>query len=122
LQLRQSLRDVKKQYRETFDDFCQLKNNEEKVLLEIQDEETELANSFRAWIDDREKQAIAETEEEEDNEELLDREERRERREYQRVIDQDPKAGPYFHAFKKVQKILEREFRANGTRRQPVTE
>jgi hypothetical protein len=122
LQIRQELRDVKHQYKEAHQHFCELTENEERLRAEIEEEEQQLERDFMQWIEDRERQAVAETEEEEDNEELLDKEERRDKREYQKVIDQDPKAGPFFFAYKKVQKILEREFRANGTRRQPVTE
>ncbi|OHT02299.1 Kinesin motor domain containing protein [Tritrichomonas foetus] len=122
LQIRQSLRDVKLQYKDAYAQFCEIQENEKSILLEIDDKESQLKQNFTAWMEERQKQAVAATEEEEDNEELLDKEERREKREYQKIIDQDPKAGPYFFATKKVQKILEREFRANGTRRQPVTE
>ena len=122
LHIRQSLRDVKKQYKEAMAEFTELKNAEEQLLAEIEDEENQLSRAFDNWIEERDRQEEAAQEEEEDNEELLDKEERRERREYQRTIEKDPKAGPYFFAYKKVQKILEREFRANGTRRQPVTE
>jgi kinesin family protein 6/9 len=122
LQIRQTLREVKHRYKEEYHAFGEAKEHESGLLAEIDAEEAELAREFDAWMEERERQAAPETEEEDDNEELLDKDERRERREYQKVIEQDPKAGPYFFAYKKVQKILDREFRANGTRRQPVTE
>jgi hypothetical protein len=37
-------------------------------------------------------------------------------------VDQDPKAGAYFIGYEKMQKIHDREFGANATRRQPVRE
>jgi hypothetical protein len=122
LQVRQTLREVKHQYKEEYRAFGEAREHETALLAEIESEEAQLSRDFDAWMEERERQAAPETEEEDDNEELLDKDERRERREYQRVIEQDPKAGPYFFAYKKVQKILDREFRANGTRRQPVTE
>lgn len=122
LDIRNQLRDVKKQYKETFAQFNEIKVEEEALLNEINSKENQLRICFDEWMENRNRVADPQQEEEEDNEELLDREERRERREYQKIIEQDPKAGPYFFAIKKVQKILEREFRANGTRRQPVTE
>jgi kinesin family protein 6/9 len=122
LKIRQALRDVKHEYKEAHQQFCELNETDKRLIEEIDEQEKQLEQDFAAWMEERERQAVAVTEEEEDNEELLDKEERREKREYQKVIDQDPKAGPFFYAYKKVQKILEREFRANGTRRQPVTE
>jgi hypothetical protein len=113
---------VKHQYKSEHSAFGDAKEREAALLAEIAGEEAQLARDFDAWMEERERQDAPETEEEDENEELLDKDERRERREYQKVIDQDPKAGPYFFAYKKVQKILDREFRANGTRRQPVTE
>jgi kinesin family protein 6/9 len=122
LKIRQELRDVKHRYKEAFQEFSELKTTMETLNGEIREHEDQLEHDFTAWMEERERQAVAETEEEEDNEELLEKQERRERRENLKVIDQDPKAGPFFYAYKKVQKILEREFRPNGTRRQPVTE
>jgi kinesin family protein 6/9 len=122
LKTRQNLRDVKHQYRENYQRFCETKDHEQTLLNEIDQHEAQLERDFALWIEEQDKQAVTETEEEEDNEELLDKDERRERREYQKAIEQDPKAGPFFFAYKKLQKILEREFRPNGTRRQPVTE
>jgi kinesin family protein 6/9 len=122
LKIRQDLREVKHQYKEAHQRYCETKEHEQTLLREIEEQEAELERDFAAWMEEREKQTVAETEEEDESEELLDKDERRERREYQRVIELDPKAGPFFFAYKKVQKILEREFRANGTRRQPVTE
>lgn len=122
LHIRESLKDVKGQYKEAYSQFCEFQENEKQLTSDIDSKEQQLKSSFESWMEERQRQAVAATEEEEDNEELLDKDERREKREYQKVIEQDPKAGPYFFAYKKVQKILEREFRANGTRRQPVTE
>jgi ATPase subunit of ABC transporter with duplicated ATPase domains len=122
LKIRQNLRDVKHQYKENYQRFYDTKEHEQTLLNQIDEQEAQLERDFALWIEEQDKQAVTETEEEEDNEELLDKDEKRERREYQKAIQQDPKAGPFFFAYKKVQKILEREFRPNGTRRQPVTE
>ena len=122
LHIREDLREVKSQYKEAYSEYVSYQNNEKELLTEIASKETELKQNFDVWLEEKQRQAETKNEEEEDNEELLDKEERREKKEYQKIIEQDPKAGPYFFATKKVQKILEREFRANGTRRQPVTE
>lgn len=122
LQIREDLKEVKAQYKEAFAQYCEYQDHEKELLKDIETKEQQMRTNFNAWLEERNKKEVVLTEEEEDNEELLDKEEKREKKEYQKVIEQDPKAGPYFFATKKVQKILEREFRANGTRRQPVTE
>jgi septal ring factor EnvC (AmiA/AmiB activator) len=102
LKIRQDLREVKHQYKETHQKYCEAKEHEQTLLREIKEQEAELERGFAAWMEEREKQTVAETEEDDESEDLLDKDERRERREYQRVIELDPKAGPFFFADKKV--------------------
>jgi hypothetical protein len=93
LRIRQHLRDVKHQYKEVHQRYCETKEHEQTLLREIEEQEAELERDFAAWMEEREKQTVAETEEEDESEELLDKDEGRERREYQSVIKLDPKAG-----------------------------
>ena len=122
LQIREDLREVKKQYKEAYAQYCELKEKENSLTEEINERERQMEDGFNQWTEERKTKQQVKGEEEEENEELLDKEERRERREYQKLVETEPKAAPYFFAMKKVQKILEREFRANGKRRQAVTE
>ena len=122
LQIREQLRSIKKQYKEAYSQYCALKDNETTLTNEINEREQQMETGFKQWTEDRKTKQAVKGEEEEENEELLDKEERKERREYQKLVETEPKAAPFFFAMKKIQKILEREFRSNGTRRQPVTE
>ena len=122
LQIREQLRSIKKQYKEAYSQYCALKDNETTLTNEINEREQQMETGFKQWTEDRKTKQTVKGEEEEENEELLDKEERKERREYQKLVETEPKAAPFFFAMKKIQKILEREFRSNGTRRQPVTE
>jgi len=122
LKIREELRAVKKQYKEVYSTYCSKKDTEEQLIREIADIEEKMKDGFNKWLENKRKEESTNQEEEEESEELMDRDERKERRDYQRVIELDPKAGPYFFAGKKIQKILEREFKTNGKRRQPVTE
>ncbi|EAY00218.1 Kinesin motor domain containing protein [Trichomonas vaginalis G3] len=122
LKIREELTTVKKNYKEAFAKYQELKEKEKTMTDEITDMESQMESGFKQWMEERDVKQTAKSEEEEENEELLDKEERRERREYQKIVENEPKAAPYFFAQKKIQKILEREFRRNGTRKQPVEE
>lgn len=122
LQIREELAEVKQRYKAEFAIFNEKKDIEARLTAEIEEREQQLKRDFEDWTNEKDKQVVVEQEEEEEIEELLDEEERKERREYQKLMEQDPKAAPYFFAYKKIQKILAKEFRKNGTRKAPVPE
>ena len=122
LEIRENLREFKKKYKEQFSLYLNKKKIENEINTEILNLEEEMKLSFKIWLENRKKDDTLKLEEEEESEELLDKDERKEKREYQKTIEIDPKSGPFFFARKKIQKILEREFKQNGIRKQPILE
>ncbi|KAH0788590.1 kinesin-like protein KIF9 isoform X2 [Histomonas meleagridis] len=123
LMIRKDLKYAKQCYKDAYAEYENCLNREKELLTQIKENEEILKEKFEEW--NKEKQNVEnmeKKEEEEEMEEPLDKEERKERKEYQELIEKEPKAGPYFYAIKKIEKILEREFRANGTRKHPVSE
>ena len=122
LKFREELKGVKGEYKSKFAEFSTLKDREIELIDEIQQREDSQNAAFEIWLEEKRRVETKDSEEEEDDEELLDKVERRKRRDFQRAIEEDPTAGPFFNAGWRVKIILEREFRPNGTRRQPIVE